>query len=154
METSTIILLALFGLLFGGALVLFIIGRRRESKKLAEIRADSEAARDNSIELDYHQTYNIAGVNMRGLDPLWDCGAFHGYVIREPDNRYDRHAVAVVKGNLQHVGYLRADDATYLSKDLDKIGGRCPCLLEIQNTLDDSGRRFFVGHVQILWPNT
>lgn len=136
-------------------LVLKIRREEKERAKKALLRADAEAARDNSIELDYHQAYSIAGINKRGLDMDRDCGAFHGYVVRDKDNQYDRHAIAVFKGTKQHVGYIPADNSCYLSKDLDEIGGQCPCIMEIKNVLDeDEHRRFFTGRVQILWPDT
>jgi hypothetical protein len=155
MEVEVIILIVVLALVVGVIIHYQIKNSKETAARKAALRADVEAARDKSVELDYHQTYRIAGINKYGLDPLADTGAFHGHVVREPDNPYDRHAVAVYMGNLRQVGYLKADDARYLSKDLDKIGGKCPCIMEIRSLFDeDEQRRFFAGDVQLQWPDT
>lgn len=39
-----------------------------------------------------------------------DIGGFLGYIAPEPDNEYDKNAIAVYRNNGKHVGYIPKDD--------------------------------------------
>lgn len=55
---------------------------------------------------DKFNTY-IAGINYRCN--LSDIGGFSGWVEPEPDNRYDKKAMAIYSGK-KHIGYIPADE--------------------------------------------
>lgn len=103
---------------------------------------------------EYDKSFNIAGINKYGLSAA-DCGIWKGFVECEPDNQYDPHAVAVIKGASQHIGYLSREIAATNHEAIAAEGGKLPCIVRIERKLDDDGvRHYFVGRVQILWPGT
>ena len=154
METAIVITFIAI-LIVIGLVIMLKSGQDHSSAPRPDLRADLEAARDKEIDIDYRQAYNLAGVNKRGLDPLWHCGSFHGYVVRDVNNQHDRHAIAVFAGAKQHVGFIPAEEAKKLAKKLDVLGGQCPCVMEIRRAVEEgTNRGYFVGCVQILWPDT
>lgn len=50
----------------------------------------------------------LAGAQYRCTDD--DIGGFLGYIAPEPDNEYDKNAIAVYRNNGKHVGYIPKDD--------------------------------------------
>lgn len=101
----------------------------------------------------YRREYNIAGINKYGLTGK-DCGLARGWVMRDKENKYDKNAVAIFRGET-HVGYLNRDIAKEIAPKLDEIDKAVPCLLSIWREFDGTDRRpYFVGRVKILWPDT
>lgn len=45
-----------------------------------------------------------------------DIGGFLGYIAPEPDNEYDKNAIAVYRNNGKHVGYIPREDIASLKR--------------------------------------
>ena len=56
----------------------------------------------------------LAGAQYRCDDD--DIGGFLGYIAPEPDNEYDKNAIAVYRNNGKHVGYIPKDDVTRVKR--------------------------------------
>lgn len=68
--------------------------------------------------------YSIVGQKHKGLDPYLP-GIEAGSLVtlkREPDNRYDKNAVAVYIGG-KHVGYIPKAENAELARMIDQTGG-------------------------------
>ena len=92
--------------------------------------------------------YNLAGVNFRGLDEE-DTGDFEGVIRREPNNKYDRNAVAVYVGE-KKVGYIPRAKNAPVARFLERKGGEWPCTGYIATGYDeDREENFFYGSVFI-----
>jgi hypothetical protein len=67
-------------------------------------------------------TLNIVGESFKKEIKL--CREGEGLILkREPDNKYDRNAVAVLRENGGPIGYLSRDDAEWIGRIMDE-GGR------------------------------
>jgi hypothetical protein len=68
-------------------------------------------------------TLNIVGESFRQKE-IKLCREGEGLILkREPDNKYDRNAVAVLRENGGRIGYLSRDDAEWIGRIMDE-GGR------------------------------
>ena len=56
----------------------------------------------------------LAGAQYRCTDD--DIGGFLGYIAPEPDNEYDKNAIAVYRNNGKHVGYIPREDIASLKR--------------------------------------
>ena len=71
------------------------------------------------------------GVARRETEPRW----FRAALLREPDNQYDPHAVAVHAAGVGHVGYLDRDAAQDYGPVFEELArqgyaaGTCPAFL-------------------------
>ena len=66
----------------------------------------------------------IAGINFRcGIE---DIGGFLGYTRPEPDNPHDHNAVAIIRNDGKHLGYVPAKELSLYHSETD--GGEYPCV--------------------------
>ena len=90
-------------------------------------------------------SYDIAGINHRkGI-----CvGKFKGYLIPEPNNKFDRNAIAIYDNLSMHVGYI----PSYDTNEVRSLGKDFPIEVygEINSNEDpDTGRAYYYGNVLI-----
>ena len=146
-ESDMAILAVLVALCLLAVIIKAIVSERKRKK-------EDEAWAATEDLFNYRESFNIAGVNKHGLVRA-DCGTWKGFVECEPDNPYDPHAVAVIKGATKHIGYLNREIAATNHEAIAAEGGKLPCIVRIERKFDDDeARYYFVGRVQILWPGT
>ena len=72
-------------------------------------------------------TLNIVGESYRQGE-IKLCHEGESLILRrEPDNKYDRNAVAVLRENGKQIGYLSRDDAEWIARimdDGDRVGAK------------------------------
>lgn len=104
----------------------------------------SSQGRQSVVGEHYQQAALRRVVGRRRVAPVgnWDAGLrCTAYLVREPTNKHDRHAVMVQlahEDSTEHVGYLPAEDAKVWQPLLRRLeaAGRvpeCPCLLYRSN---------------------
>ena len=64
----------------------------------------------------------IKGLEYRDLTDD-DLGKFYGYVKTEPDNKFDKYAIAIFDDKHRHIGYVPKGEE-YLFNTLELIGGK------------------------------
>lgn len=134
------------------ALIVTILLLGRKGKKMMQ-NEQRAAEAVNPDEFDYRNSFNIAGINKHGAS-FQDCGTWKGWVARDAQNRYDKNAVAVFKGT-EHIGYLNKTIAAKYAGQIESLDGQVPAVVQIEKQVDEEdGRKYLVGRVQILWPDT
>ena len=113
---------------------------------------EAKAEPVDPMEFESHNSLNIAGINKNGVT-IKDVGTWKGWVYRHKANPYDKNAVAVFKGK-KHIGYLSRQMASKYAHDVESLGGQVPAFVQIEQLVDDDGRKYFVGRVEILWEST
>lgn len=118
--------------------ICFIISRIRKAIK----RPQSPVS--VSVEVSSSSDYfcRIAGVQYRNT--IQDVGGFLGYVRSEPDNPYDKNAIAIYRNDNKQVGYIPKDE----TKDFREWSAKedLPCI----GFIKDGNEVPFYGKVKII----
>lgn len=114
------------------ALVSYVIASfRTKSKPKANIttkefneevsqRTTHEQSWNDKYKRFYHkgvQRVSIAGLSYRDIG-IGDIGYFEGSLIKEPDNKYDKNAIAIYSGS-KKVGYIPKSDNREIANSTD-----------------------------------
>ena len=89
--------------------------------------------------------YNIAGINHYCRSK--DIGVIYGYVVPEPDNRYDKNALQILHDNGKSLGYIRRiDQDDYLNF---ANGANLPFVGYIDTWENEEGRLQLYGKIRV-----
>lgn len=89
--------------------------------------------------------FSIAGANFRNLDET-HLGEFIGKLKLEPDNPYDKNAIAIYRGR-KKVGYIPRGMTILLKEQFKINGGSMECFGFIHTFINEDGLERFAGTV-------